>query len=227
MFGKSIKKEKLEDDFLRLLGDIKPTPEFVAVFKEEALSIAEMPAQAITQGEPANNDNAGKVAPLVGGLTPQEIMARGCFWVTPSGVRYKATLAEGIDFSREGWPAFVKEIKGVSGVEPWGRWSDAKINKFVEVEFVKPLPTSFVLILRAQPFGRNVGVPVQIKIGDYSGTVVFSGGVEEKRIEVVTKTPASKIQISPPLPESPASKKISSDDRELGLGFERLWIEAN
>ena len=144
-------------------------------------------------------------APLVGGLTPQEIMARGCFWVTPSGVRYQATLAEGIDFSREGWPAFVKEIKGVSGVEPWGRWSDAKINKFVEVEFVKPLPTSFVLILRAQPFGRNVGVPVQIKIGDYSGTVVFSGGVEEKRIEVVTKTPASKIQISPPLPESPAS----------------------
>ena len=37
------------------------------LFKEEALSIAEMPAQAITQGEPANNDNAGKVAPLVGG----------------------------------------------------------------------------------------------------------------------------------------------------------------
>ena len=165
--------------------------------------------------------------PLKSGLTPQQIMAQGGFWADQYGSFYQATLAEGIDFRRGERPGFIKEVKGLSGTEFFGRWSDAKINKFVEVEFVKPLPTSFVLILRAQPFGRNVGVPVQIKIGDYSGAVVFLGGMEEKRIKVVMKTPCAKIQIFPPFPESPASIGLSSDDRELGLGFERLWIEEN
>jgi len=43
------------------------------LFKEDVLDIAEMPAQAITQGEPSRNDNQGKVAPLVAG--PGQIAA--------------------------------------------------------------------------------------------------------------------------------------------------------
>ncbi len=163
--------------------------------------------------------------PMKEGLSPQEIMEKAGF--DQYGTRYQATLTEGIDFRRPDLPVFVKRIRGLSESEPWGRWSDAKVNKFVEIKFYKPLPVSFTLIIRAMPFGPNSGVPVKIQVGDYVNTVVFFGGIEEKRIRVVTKNPVSEIRIFPPFPKSPLSVGVNADIRELGIGFERIRIEEN
>jgi hypothetical protein len=165
--------------------------------------------------------------PLKEGLSPQEIMEKADFFADKYGARYQATLAEGIDFRRSDLPIFVKEIKGLSDTELWGRWSDAKLSKSIEIKFIKSLPASFTLILRAQPFGPNSGAPVKIQVGDHVETVIFSVGMEEKRIRVVTKNPVYKIEIFPPFPKSPSSIVVSSDTRELGIGFERIWIEVN
>jgi hypothetical protein len=43
----------------------------------------------------------------------------------PAKVVYEATLAQGIDFKKDGYPAFIAQVAGMSGLEPWGRWSDA------------------------------------------------------------------------------------------------------
>ncbi|MEI9478841.1 MAG: hypothetical protein WCO26_20035 [Deltaproteobacteria bacterium] len=147
------------------------------------------------------------------------------FFADQYWARYPAILAEGIDFRRSGFPVFIKEINGLSSAEPWGRWSDAKLSKSVEIKFYRSLPASFTLILRAMPFGSNSGAPVKIQVGDHIETVIFSGGMEEKRIRVVTKNPVFKIRIFPPFPKSPSSIGVNSDTRKLGIGFERIWIE--
>lgn len=159
------------------------------------------------------------------GLSPQEIMKKAGF--DQYGMRYQATLAEGIDFRRSDLPVFVKEIKGLSGTEPWGRWSDGKLSKSVEIKFFKSLPVSFTLVLRAMSFGPNSVAPVRIQVSDHVETVIFSGSMEEKRIRVVTKDPVFKIEIFPLFPKSPSSAGVNSDTRELGICVERIWIEEN
>ena len=57
---------------------------------------------------------------------------------------YDATPADGIQFSREGYPRFVREVKGVSGREEFGRWTDGAKASFV---FADPLPKKFTLTI--------------------------------------------------------------------------------
>lgn len=60
-------------------------------------------------------------------LTSSQIMQKAGYVVDKLGPRYPASLMEGIDFTRLGWPEFIRNVKGLSGYEPWGRWSDAKV----------------------------------------------------------------------------------------------------
>jgi phosphoglycerol transferase len=153
------------------------------------------------------------------GLSPREIMER-------AGFEGERSLAEGIDFRQASLPDFVKEITGLSSLEPWGRWSDANLGKSVEILLSKPLPASFTLVLRAQAFGPNAGVPVKVLVGDQAETVFFSRDMEEKRIKITTKNPVFKIGIFPSLPTTPARTGFYPEDtRKLGIGFERIWIE--
>jgi len=59
----------------------------------------------------------------------------------PLGLRYEATLAEGIDFRKPGYPLFIKNVKGIANHEPWGRWTDGAIDT---IRFNQSLPQQFV-----------------------------------------------------------------------------------
>ena len=142
-------------------------------------------------------------------------------------VQHFESFADGIDFRRSNLPDFVSEIKGLSGREVWGRWSDKRLNRSIKIKFSAPLPRSFTLILRAQPYGPNAGVPVQIRVGDQITTVIFLGGIEEKSVRIATAKPTFEIEIIPSFAVSPLSQGISADGRELGIGLERIWVEAN
>src|SRR6185436_9351069 len=73
----------------------------------------------------------------------------------PVGMAYDATLAQGIDFTRAGYPRFLKEVQGVSGEESWGRWTDANLSPTARLRFASPLPKTFTLELRASGLGPN------------------------------------------------------------------------
>ncbi|HNX67888.1 MAG TPA: sugar translocase [Candidatus Omnitrophota bacterium] len=163
--------------------------------------------------------------PLAEGVSPQEVMRRAGFWVDFNGKRYPASLAEGIDFRQKSFPAYVKEVKGMSDAEPWGCWSDADRGESVEIIFFKPLPPVFILKLRARAFGPNAGATVKVQVGDFVENVILQEGFEEKQVSVATKKLASKIKISPPFPQSPLALGMNYDRRRLGIGLERIRIE--
>ena len=58
---------------------------------------------------------------------------------------YVAAFEDGIDFSRDGWPTFVKSAYGFSLNETWGRWSDAKLLPAAKIVFAQAL-TGYVCL---------------------------------------------------------------------------------
>ena len=72
------------------------------------------------------------------------------------GPRYSATLAQGIDFTKSGYPDFISNVTGLSLPEGWGRWSDAKdAGPRIILSFTKPLPENFTLELDIKGYGPN------------------------------------------------------------------------
>jgi phosphoglycerol transferase len=173
------------------------------------------------------NDRRQAACTLPHNVTPEQIMEREDLVVNESGVRYHATLSDGINFSRAGLPDFLTKLDGLSGVEPWGRWSDASDSPAIHLRFAQPLPTHFILHLRAQGFGPNAGRPAQVTIGDE--TQAFSPTVEPADYALSFNNPggANLIAIAPAKPMSPHDLGISGDGRKIGLGVERLWIESS
>ncbi|WP_063625095.1 DUF7024 domain-containing protein [Paraburkholderia mimosarum] len=163
---------------------------------------------------------------LPSSLSPEEIMERAGFVADARGVRYHASLSEGIDFTRQGLPTFMDEIKGLSVPESWGRWSDANMAPVVTLQFAQPLPTHFILHLRAQAFGPNIGHPVSVAIGQQVQSFVPAADIREFSMRFDGVNGAQRIEIRPPQPVSPSALGLSPDTRMLAIGLQRLWIEA-
>ncbi|MFK4444461.1 phosphoglycerol transferase [Caballeronia udeis] len=162
---------------------------------------------------------------LPAGITPDQMMEHANLVVDNSGVKYHAALSDGINFSRPGLPDFLKQLDGLSGVEPWGRWSDASLDPSVRLRFTDPLPAHFVLHLRAQGFGPNVGKPTRVAVGNEVQSFMPSAAPTDQALSFSNPKGADLITITPAQAISPKDLGTSSDDRRLGLGMEQLWIE--
>ena len=160
-------------------------------------------------------------------MTPEQIMERADLAVDESGIRYHATLSDGMDFSRAEMPDFLAGLNGLSGAEHWGRWSDALVSPAVSLQFVKPLPDHFVLHLRAQGFGPNAGRPTQVTVGDETQTFLPASEPADYALSFSNRHGANQISIKPVQPTSPSDLGINSDGRKLGLGLRRMWIESS
>jgi hypothetical protein len=142
--------------------------------------------------------------------------------ITGSGGGYSATLEDGIQFNRDGWPDFVASVSGLSGKERWGRWSD---GERVSIRFRKPLPAKFVMEITGGAFGPNLGRPAKVTIGGFATTVKFSGvpyakEPETRRIEVSVAPGTDTLEFAIPQPAAPGG----GDNRKLGIGFVRLRV---
>jgi len=137
--------------------------------------------------------------------------------------KYSATLSEGIVFSREGNPQFIKRITGLAGRESWGRWSD---QGEVVIEFAEPLPPkNYIFRLEAKGFGSNIGANTQIIIGSDVINIVLQSNPEKFTLPVDVKAPLSQIKIVPAAPSSPNSLDSNNPDvRRLGIGLITLSI---
>lgn len=138
--------------------------------------------------------------------------------------RYAATLAEGIDFSRNGYPDFLEEVSGLSGLEGFGRWTDAPMTR---LRFRKPLPREFTLLLRFGAIEQNVGKPTVLRVGGVERALIvtnpssteyavyFDGVEDSDTIEII---PFSHAGLSDLDPKNP-------DMRALGLTMNSLKIK--
>ncbi len=160
------------------------------------------------------------------GLNPEQIMQKAGYIVDYLGARYPATLAQGIDFTRSDFPIFVKNILGISGPEPWGRWSDANLASTASIVLKDPLPNRFNLIFSVQPFGPNSGQDLVVTMGTHTYKFKLIEGLYEYRMAIdLSGEKISNIVFLPPQPASPQQLRIGSDSRKLGIGLIRLRFE--
>lgn len=135
--------------------------------------------------------------------------------------RYAATLAEGIDFAKPGYPEFVVEASGISGAEAWGRWSDANLGP-AKLRFRDPLPQRFTLQLKVRDFfGLNAQQKISVRVGTQEQGFILLGK-EDQVADLVFEGfgDADSIEISIPKTTAPSA----SDSRRIGLGLISLSI---
>ncbi len=140
------------------------------------------------------------------------------------GPRYEATMAEGIDFKKQGYPNFLAEVSGMSGYEVWGRWTQGgPVAKF---RFKQALPKKFTLEITATAFGPNVGTPVKVRAGSVEKTFAITNKEPNTyRLTFETDGTADALEITPPKPTSPSEiLPNNGDTRKLGIGFILLKI---
>lgn len=144
----------------------------------------------------------------------------------PLKATYEATLADGIDFKREGYPSFVVKTNGISEKESFGRWSD---GDEILIELVDPLPSQFTVTLKAAAFVPNIGKSFQMIIGETQHTFAIDTGSPEKMKTITlpfkVKGGAKSIRIMIPQATSPKAIANSLDERRLGIALGLLKIE--
>ena len=134
-----------------------------------------------------------------------------------------------IDFSKDAYPDFVKDVEGLSVTESWGgRFTDANLAPTAKVHFTQPLPDKFVLLITTGASGPNLNKPVKVKVGQAEAQFVVAEEWKPQtfRLQIELTSPADTIEIEPPNPTSPASAGTQGGDtRKLGLSLRALQIE--
>ena len=87
--------------------------------------------------------------------------------------QYNASLADGIDFKKAGYPSFLQYVSGIAQKESWGRWSDAQQGKTIRLGFVDPLPEHFQLEIEAMGYGPNANLPTIVRIGEQEKSLII------------------------------------------------------
>lgn len=111
--------------------------------------------------------------------------------------------------------------KGLSVIEPWGRWSDGET---VELGLANCLPTGALrLSVTGHAFGPNIGKPVRFVLGTEERAAMFDGSAKEVSVRFFNQDQcARRLLIRIPVPASPRELGLSSDARKLGIGFVRI-----
>lgn len=130
-----------------------------------------------------------------------------------------------IDFKNTQWKGLISSHSGLyTPPEPWGAWS---IGNKIKLDFVKPLPRKFNIVLNARAFGPNSKLDFVLKIG--SQLIPFKVRVypefENIVIPVENYSRLSSLEIEIPNPLSPKDLGLGDDDRKLGIGLTQLQIQ--
>lgn len=126
-----------------------------------------------------------------------------------------------LDFTVGSWPGIVAKKHGLSNPEPWGTWSDG--NRVV-LEFSKPLPKEFTLVLKGQTIG-NTNQASTMVVGEERREIRLpSPG--ELALPFRTDGNVKSISIEIPWARSMREIGVSQDPRRLGIGFVSIRIIA-
>jgi hypothetical protein len=111
--------------------------------------------------------------------------------------------------------------QGLSSIEPWGRWSDAKL---VRLDFAAALPVKLNLFLTLRAFGPNTERDIIVRVGAAETRFRLHADQHEVYLPMVTGGASRSVTIEVPEPVTPKSLGYNSDERTLGLGFDRVEI---
>jgi phosphoglycerol transferase len=111
--------------------------------------------------------------------------------------------------------------EGVSAIEQFGRWSDAKQ---VVLHFNAPLPQHAYIVLKAWAFGDNADLPFTMRIGGNSARFRLSGTPQEIGLRLDTDGQQRSLTIEVPHPVSPMSYGDPRDPRLLGIALAEIEI---
>ena len=158
-------------------------------------------------------------------MLPEQITISN-YMVEPRLRSFSAELTEGIDFTDTDFPNFVKYIQGLSGLEPWGRWSDATLAESITVGLQESLPNHFDLVFTANAFGPNTDQNLTVKIGTQIYYFKLKKEPSDYRTSIdLGDEKVSSIVFLPPKPTSPQQLGIGADNRLLGIGLISLRFE--
>lgn len=145
----------------------------------------------------------------------------------PLDPQYQASLSEGIEFNKAGYPAFISRIQGISVKEALGRWTDGSKT---EIEFIKPLPKNFILEISAGavPYWQNK--PIRIVVGKFEIKAKF-GQTGSWTLPTVVRIPVNtdgktkSIVFEFPDAKSPKQMGVAPETRKLILFLHSIKIK--
>lgn len=143
--------------------------------------------------------------------------------MTPS--KYAPSIGGRIDFRLSKLPAWVECISGVSGVESFGRWSDANLAQNVRIVVYAALPRRFQLCMSMRGISAVENSPVTICVGTSLYQVNVTDQFSEIYVDIDNSCGANTIDITPKKAISPMERGWSSDNRRLALAI--AWITIN
>ncbi len=176
-------------------------------------------------GKPeAGAPNAGSSTPSASASTATAgAMAAPLVSADAAAPAYEATLEQGIDFSKTGYPSFLTDMSGVSNAEPWGRWADVKLGAEVRIRFKQALPQQFKLALDVKDFyGTNAGQNIVVRVGEKQQEFMFDSADKSQHVELAFSDVgvANTIEIVAPKHAEPTA----TDSRLMSLGLVSLKI---
>ncbi|MFO1305818.1 MAG: hypothetical protein U1F54_18985 [Burkholderiales bacterium] len=116
----------------------------------------------------------------------------------------------------------VKDMKGFSGWEPWGRWTNESVAK---IELIRPLPLRFLLRIETiTALGPTVQSGLYLRVGGFERRFEVGPGPTVVEIPVAHSTSARSIEILVPRPATPLSLGLNDDERTLGVGIKSITI---
>ena len=135
--------------------------------------------------------------------------------------RYSAPVESGVDFSREGYPDFLRYTRGLSGREEWGRWTDARLHPYAELVFDQPFFGAICVSIKARAAGKQGGKVARIRLGDSERSFVTPGADWSLYVfDITLERPASSLEIHPSAP----SAASPSDRRLIALGLRHVRV---
>jgi hypothetical protein len=140
--------------------------------------------------------------------------------------RGTARLADGFDFAATVYPQVVDYVRGLSGREPWWRWSNARLDPAVSILLREPLSGSLCLDVRFLATPLQAGAPVIIRLGDQSVTRMPSDTEPwDYRLEARLAKLADRIDLEPSRPAPPSGwDPQNRDSGRIAIGLIRLQV---
>ncbi|MNC64864.1 phosphoglycerol transferase I [compost metagenome] len=119
----------------------------------------------------------------------------------------------------------VKQFSGISRPESWGRWSNAQLGDEVKIEYARPLPAKFDLVITAKAWGPNANQPIPVRVGDKEQILTLGNDVTTTTLHFDNPSHSSTLVIVPPAPESTNEGNIlGHSPRQLGIGMVEIKV---
>ena len=124
------------------------------------------------------------------------------------------------DFSRPLGQDLVASAEGLSGIESFGRWSDARE---VVLHLNRPLPKSGLVLIKAMSYGDNADKDFILRSGASRASFRITGSLQEVAIPFETDGAQRTLTIEVPHPVAP-SETGGADTRKLGIALAEIAI---